>query len=112
MRRGADHHVLALHPQDHADPAGDAALDAETGALAAKLGGAGWLKYTVPAAHGGALENLDARSLCIARLHLAYHSGHSGYSRGVWKSRPVAKSAAARAQKMTQIYEAQLRRCS
>ena len=45
-------------------------------------------------------------------LYLAYHSGHSGYSRGVWKSRPVAKSAAARAQKMTQIYEAQLRRCS
>ena len=29
-------------------------------------------------------------------LYLAYHSGHSGYSRGVWKSRPVAKSAAAR----------------
>ncbi|PRX01226.1 UNVERIFIED_ORG: hypothetical protein BCL66_1414 [Martelella mediterranea] len=44
-------------------------------------------------------------------LYLAYHSGHAGYSRGVWKSRPVAKSAAARAQKMTQIYEAQLRRC-
>jgi len=45
-------------------------------------------------------------------LYLAYHSGHSGYSRGVWKNRPVAKSGAARAQKMTQIYEAQLRRCS
>ncbi|MGV0817258.1 transglycosylase SLT domain-containing protein [Martelella sp. AMO21009] len=45
-------------------------------------------------------------------LYLAYHSGHSGYSRGVWKNRPVAKSAAARAQKMTEIYEAQLRRCS
>ena len=45
-------------------------------------------------------------------LYLAYHSGHAGYSRGVWKNRPVAKSAAARAQKMTEIYEAQLRRCS
>ncbi|AJY46340.1 transglycosylase SLT domain-containing protein [Martelella endophytica] len=44
-------------------------------------------------------------------LYLAYHSGHVGYSRGVWKSRPVAMSAAARAQKMTQIYEQQLARC-
>lgn len=60
---------------DHPEPADDAALDAEAGALAAKLGGAGWLKYTVPAAYGGALENLDARSLCIARQALGYHSG-------------------------------------
>ena len=44
-------------------------------------------------------------------LYLAYHSGHAGYARGVWKNRAVAKSAAARAQKMTQIYEAQLRLC-
>ena len=64
-----------LGGKDHAEPADDAALDAETGALAAKLGGAGWLKYTVPAAYGGALENLDARSLCIARQSLGYHSG-------------------------------------
>ena len=60
---------------DHAEPAGHDALDAQAGALAAKLGAAGWLKYTVPAAYGGALENLDARSLCIARQSLGYHSG-------------------------------------
>ncbi len=60
---------------DHPEPADDAALDAEAGALAAKLGGAGWLKYTVPAAYGGALEKLDTRSLCIARQCLGYHSG-------------------------------------
>ena len=60
---------------DHPEPADDAALDAEAGALAAKLGGDGWLKYTVPAAYGGALENLDTRSLCIARQCLGYHSG-------------------------------------
>ena len=60
---------------DHPEPADDAALDAEASALAAKLGSAGWLKYTVPAAYGGALENLDARSLCIARQCLGYHSG-------------------------------------
>lgn len=60
---------------DHPEPAGDAALDAEAKSLAAKLGAAGWLKYAVPAAYGGALENLDARSLCIARMSLGYHSG-------------------------------------
>jgi acyl-CoA dehydrogenase len=60
---------------DHPEPADDAALDAAATELAAKLGGAGWLKYTVPAAYGGALENLDARSLCIARQALGYHSG-------------------------------------
>jgi len=60
---------------DHPEPADDAALDAAATELAAKLGGAGWLKYTVPAAYGGAIENLDARSLCIARQALGYHSG-------------------------------------
>ncbi|NQV55310.1 MAG: acyl-CoA dehydrogenase family protein, partial [Rhodospirillales bacterium] len=60
---------------EHADPVGDAALDAEASELAAKLGAGGWLKYTVPAAYGGALENLDVRSLCIARQILGYHSG-------------------------------------
>ena len=65
---------------DHPEPADDAALDAEVRSLVAKLGAAGWLKYTVPAAHGGALENLDARSLCIARQCLGYHSGLADFA--------------------------------
>jgi alkylation response protein AidB-like acyl-CoA dehydrogenase len=40
-----------------------------------KLGRAGWLKYTVPAAYGGAHEQLDVRSLCIARETIARISG-------------------------------------
>lgn len=38
------------------------------------LGQAGWLRYCVPAAHGGALPTLDSRALVIARETLAFHS--------------------------------------
>lgn len=39
-----------------------------------RLGAAGWLRYCVPAAHGGALAQLDSRALVILRETLAYHS--------------------------------------
>ncbi len=39
-----------------------------------RLGGAGWLRYCVPEAHGGALPALDSRALVILRETLAYHS--------------------------------------
>lgn len=39
------------------------------------LGQAGFLKYCVPAAYGGALAELDSRALCIARETLAYYDG-------------------------------------
>ncbi|MCJ0764726.1 acyl-CoA dehydrogenase family protein [Variovorax terrae] len=39
-----------------------------------RLGDAGWLRYCVPAAHGGALQRLDSRALVILRETLAYHS--------------------------------------
>lgn len=39
-----------------------------------RLGAAGWLRYCVPAAHGGALPVLDSRALVILRETLAYHS--------------------------------------
>jgi len=39
------------------------------------LGSAGWLKYTVPRAYGGALDSLDVRSICILRESLGYASG-------------------------------------
>ncbi|WP_176085537.1 transglycosylase SLT domain-containing protein [Martelella sp. HB161492] len=44
-------------------------------------------------------------------LYLAYHSGQTGYARGVYKNRPVALNGAARAQKMARTYELQLRHC-
>lgn len=39
-----------------------------------RLGEAGWLRYCVPRAHGGALERLDSRALVILRETLAFHS--------------------------------------
>lgn len=39
-----------------------------------RLGQGGWLRYCVPAAHGGALPALDSRALVILRETLAFHS--------------------------------------
>lgn len=49
--------------------------DADCRKLAGMLGAAGWLRYCVPASHGGALEGLDVRSLCLCRELLAQRSG-------------------------------------
>jgi acyl-CoA dehydrogenase len=38
------------------------------------LGDAGWLRYCVPAAHGGVFPVLDSRALVILRELLAFHS--------------------------------------
>ena len=59
----------ALPWTEHAD------VDAACRRLVRMLGEAGWLRYCVPAAHGGILPELDARSLCIARETLAFHDG-------------------------------------
>jgi acyl-CoA dehydrogenase len=39
-----------------------------------RLGQGGWLRYSVPAEHGGALPQLDSRALVILRETLAFHS--------------------------------------
>jgi len=44
------------------------------------LGEGGWLRYCVPAAHGGALPALDSRALCVARETLAYHDGLADFA--------------------------------
>jgi acyl-CoA dehydrogenase len=48
--------------------------------LVALLGEAGWLEYCVPAAHGGRLERLDSRSLCLARETLARYDGLADFA--------------------------------
>ncbi|WP_230970868.1 acyl-CoA dehydrogenase family protein [Nitrogeniibacter aestuarii] len=48
--------------------------------LVAALGRAGFLRYCVPAAFGGALPELDSRSLCVARETLAYHDGLADFA--------------------------------
>ena len=55
-------------------------VDAESRRLVRLLGDAGWLRYCVPAAYGGALPELDARSLCIAREALAWHDGLADFA--------------------------------
>ncbi len=44
------------------------------------LGEAGWLRYCVPAAFGGALERLDSRALCVLRETLAYHDALTDFT--------------------------------
>jgi acyl-CoA dehydrogenase len=64
----------ALATVDHGDP------DAACRRLVGALGGAGFLRYCVPARFGGALEQLDSRALCVARETLAYHDGLADFA--------------------------------
>lgn len=48
--------------------------------LVGALGRSGWLRYCVPAAYGGALPDLDVRSLCLIRETLARHSGLADFA--------------------------------
>ena len=54
--------------------------DAACRALVGELGRAGLLRYCVPAAFGGALPELDSRSLCVAREGLAYHDALADFA--------------------------------
>ncbi|HLY32173.1 MAG TPA: acyl-CoA dehydrogenase family protein, partial [Ktedonobacterales bacterium] len=57
-----------------------AATDARCRELVAALGQAGWLRYCATAEYGGALPQLDVRSLCIIRETLAYHAGLADFA--------------------------------
>ena len=46
-------------------------VDTACRSLVRKLGAAGWLRYCVPASHGGQLERIDVRSLSLIRETLA-----------------------------------------
>ena len=67
--RWAQEHLPASHGS-HAD------VDAQCRALVKLLGHAGWLRHAVAgAAHGGAAEQIDTRSICLLRETLAWHNG-------------------------------------
>ena len=55
-------------------------VDSACRSLVRQLGEAGWLRYAVPAAHGGVSDVLDARSLCLIRESLATASGLADFS--------------------------------
>jgi len=55
-------------------------VDATCRRLVRGLGAAGWLRFCVPAAQGGALPALDSRALCVARETLAFHDGLADFA--------------------------------
>jgi acyl-CoA dehydrogenase len=63
----------AVHIAPLADEHGD--VDQACGRIVRMLGDTGWLRYCVPASHGGIFETLDVRSLCLIRETLARHHG-------------------------------------
>ncbi len=64
-----------IAPLEREEPRDDAALDALCRRLVRKLAEGGWLRYCVPAGHGGRQPTLDVRSLCLIRESLARRSG-------------------------------------
>jgi acyl-CoA dehydrogenase len=58
----------------------DGDVDAACRHLVTQLGEAGWLRYCLPSAYGGALPQLDSRALCLLRETLAYHDGLADFS--------------------------------
>ena len=79
-----DHRELAARLGDWAKAALSQAahddVDAACRTLVRRLGDAGWLRYCVPATHGGALPMLDSRALCVARETLAYADGLADFA--------------------------------
>ncbi len=63
------------HTFEHGDNVDDVCRQ-----LVADLGKAGWLKYCVPGAWGGAFKKLDVRSIALCRETLAYYSGLADFS--------------------------------
>lgn len=55
-------------------------IDSACRALVRQFGEAGWLRYGIPAAHGGVHDQLDVRSLCIARETLSRISGLADFA--------------------------------
>jgi acyl-CoA dehydrogenase len=77
-RLAADLDAWAAANVAHLDHGTD--VDALCRDLVARLGRDGWLRHCVPAAHGGAAERIDSRSLCIARETLARHEGLADFA--------------------------------
>jgi acyl-CoA dehydrogenase len=55
-------------------------VDDECRNLVRRLGDDGWLKFAIPAEHGGVHERMDVRSICIIRETLASFSGLADFA--------------------------------
>jgi len=69
-----------IAPHENDDHHTNDALDNSFKNIIKKLGEAGWLKYTIPAAYGGALEHFDVRHIALARSILGYHTGIADFA--------------------------------
>ncbi len=81
---GAEHRELAAAldawAAEHVRDGEYANLDAACRGLVADLGHDGWLRYAVPAAHGGAFEQVDSRAVCLVRETLARHNALADFA--------------------------------
>lgn len=64
-----------LGPIEHEEPHDIPSLDEMSRNFVKMLGQAGWLKYCVPAAYGGALDKIDVRTIALTRESMGYYSG-------------------------------------
>src|SRR6266511_3104145 len=67
--------VEAWAARELAGPAAESDLDARARALVRGLGDAGWIRWCVPSAHGGARDPVDVRSVCLLREALSRRDG-------------------------------------
>lgn len=76
---GPEHAALAAEVrafrERHLGEADESEVNARGREIVLELGRAGLLRHVVPAAYGGALREVDVRSLCVIREGLAYASG-------------------------------------
>ena len=77
LKAWAEQEIAPLENDDHRT---NEALDNSFKNIIKKLGTAGWLKYTIPAAYGGALDNFDVRHMALARSILGYHAGLADFA--------------------------------
>ena len=69
-----------IAPLENEDHHSNEILDSSFKNIIKKLGEAGWLKYTIPKAFGGALDELDVRHMALARSILGYHAGLADFA--------------------------------
>ena len=71
------HFARRVHPE------GRDAVDAACRDLVSSLGLAGFTRYCVRAADGGALPEFDVRAIALVREHLAWHDGLADFAFGM-----------------------------
>ena len=81
LERELDAWAAAHVSEVHSDGHGAEAADAACRALVRALGEAGWLRHAIGGtAHGGALDAIDTRAICLIRETLARHNGLADFA--------------------------------